>query len=350
MGILDTIEAGANNLVMGTGSLVGSAVEALGGPADNAQNRANQAFSQGIGPTSSSTPAQQFKYGMNLAKTEQEAAQRVNAVIAKTAAEDSLNSPPLIFPPDLGSNAVGTAHPFMSFQFIEYRSRWALLERSGKNTAKIQDQAAEKKLKQAIYLPLPQELSATAAPVWEMQDSRLLAGALSHNTFGSLEGLSDTIGGIMANMAINMIPDIAKQAAGGAFGLAINPKKQMFFQGIDARDFSFSWTLSPKSSDEADKIQDIIYKFTSCALPGLADGPNSTYFDFPYECIITFHNTKGFPQFSESLVCTGVQTSYAPGGMQLLADDHAAHIHLALSFKETTIRSQQDPGVEGRNQ
>ena len=82
--------------------------------------------------------------------------------------------------------------------------------------------------------------------------------------------------------------------------------------------------------------------FTAYSLPNISS--DLLIMDFPHEYQITFHNVKGFP-ILHPCVCTGIATNYTPNTLQLLQDGHSTQIVLALSFMETTLKTQQTPGV-----
>lgn len=248
----------------------------------------------------------------------------------------------LRFPLDLG-HLLDQNYPFVQFQIIKFRDRWALMEDNDKS-AKLADIASQKDILGTINLPLPQDFQNSVAPQWEIADSQVIAAGedlykklMSGNVLGAIQNSGPNLRAILFG---GISKKIQFQTA--------NPKKQAFFGGIEPRTFAFNYTFSPQSEAEAIIIESIIREFTKHSLPEL-NGPGDAYFNFPSEYLITFHGTKGFPildKGTNSCVCTSVSTNYTSSGvMQLLRSGHVVQIGLALTFTETTVRTKTDPGV-----
>ena len=63
-------------------------------------------------------------------------------------------------------------------------------------------------------------------------------------------------------------------------GAAINPGMSAYFQGINFRSFSFTWTLAPKTEGESKTIRNIINTFKARSLPTFS-GTTSLLFNYP---------------------------------------------------------------------
>ena len=225
-------------------------------------------------------------------------------------------------------------YPFVHFNLIKFRDRWNIKDKSD-GSSPIAVVASDQKITIAnITLPLPQDVQSTVAPQWDMMDSKILSGVMDIFKNGLLN--NDTWNNLVAIVTPTIQQKIYQNTA--------NPKKQAFFQGIDPRDFTFSWVLTPQSKEEAFTVRNIVGCFTVNSLPDIKSS-DQAFFLFPCEYMIQFAGVTGFPQFPESLVCTGVAVNYTPNGLELTTDGHAVSTTLTLAFKETTIRTQGSPGI-----
>ena len=77
----------------------------------------------------------------------------------------------------------------------------------------------------------------------------------------------------LAIKAVEMVPGFsgAKAAIGIARGKVIVPKMEVTFEGVGLRTFSYSFTFTPSSQQEADEIDNIIQLFRENAAPDYTD-------------------------------------------------------------------------------
>lgn len=197
-----------------------------------------------------------------------------------------------------------------------------------------------------IYLPIPADIQNSIAPGWAVQDSiatTAIADLASKFRSGGIS-IGDLGQGIV-KLGASGISATGGTTLGRLGGLAVNPKKQALFGGIETREFVFSYILTPQSLPEAEEIQKIVTLFNKYSLPSLSNSLGTDAFlNFPPEWHITFNGVKGFPDIKKC-VCTGVVTNWSPGAMQLLKSGHAVQTSIAVSFKEIDIRTQESYGI-----
>jgi hypothetical protein len=234
------------------------------------------------------------------------------------------------------------AFPFMLFTLIKFRDRWSVVDNQGAS-AKLNPQAviASSTTIATIALPMPQNIESTTAPQWNMEDGNQVLSAAIDTYNGIVDSkYASAYANAKKNLAAILAPTLEQKINGNV----ANPKKQAFFQGIDAREFAFSWALTPQSAQEATTLNSIIQTFTKNSLPDITD-PSQAFFTFPCEYIIQLVGVSGFPVFPESLVCTGVVSNYTSNGFEITTGGSALTTTLTLAFKETTIRTQTNPGI-----
>lgn len=249
-------------------------------------------------------------------------------------------SSPLRYPPDLTDDA--NRIPYVKLAMIKYRERNFVVE-----SGKFVDISTQKRPIGHVILPLPEQVSNSVNLNWEMtnlQAVKLLEGIFQGTNF------QDRAESVFRDAPAILFDQISKIAA----QKTPNPKKQALFNGIDPRQFTFTYTFAPQSLREAERLEQVIRVLTTNVLPALEsvnpdtgdieDDPNAAFFKFPCEFEISFHNVAGFPKF-RSCVCTSIQTNYSPNSMALLESGHAVQISLALTFMETELLRRSTPGI-----
>jgi len=162
-----------------------------------------------------------------------------------------------------------------------------------------------------------------------------LAGLFTSTAAGAgLQGLQKAVGAAGGGDAFDALLKVSA-------GLAVNPHKILLFTGVNFRDHSFSWKLSPKNRYESDVINSIIQFFTFHSHPEYVSG--GLFFKYPEFFKIKFH----YPQYLFEIrpsVCTDIRVNYHGQGYPAYirnADGSGipapAEIELTLSFKETEI-------------
>jgi hypothetical protein len=193
-----------------------------------------------------------------------------------------------------------------------------------------------------IRLPLPSNLSVDYHPEYSAADlgagaagAALKAGDRAIYGNSDISGLA-AAGGALAGAGI----EIAAGAAGAALGIeggigsggttgaaalkvaagvAQNPHKIVLFTGVNFRDHTFSWKLSPRNRRESDLIRQIINMFTYYAHPEYVGG--GLFFKYPEFFKIRFNHPEYLFELQPS-VCTGIKVDYHSQG-------YAAYVRLA---------------------
>lgn len=241
-----------------------------------------------------------------------------------------------------------------------------------------------------IRLPLPAGLSTDYHPTYSTPDLGAAAGmalkpfdrAIYNNQDisgqaalgGALAGAGAVALGLAAGKAAGDTLALAGKAAsalgvngetaaaaalkvGG--GLAQNPQKIVLFTGVDFRDHTFSWKLSPRNRSESDAIRRIIDMFTYYSHPEFVAG--GLFFKYPEFFQIKLHKDSYLFKLRPS-VCTGIKVDYHSQGVAAYVrptsgtnggnDPAPVEVSFSVSFKETEIISKQflNPGLKTSNQ
>ena len=242
---------------------------------------------------------------------------------------------------NFGSGAVGTAQQ-------------GVVDASSEATTLQIKRAPTKRLSQAIALYMPAQISLQhQANYGEAEIGALVAGGMNAlNTMS--EGLSMTdaalkigkeglgnAGDALGLAALDALDATIAPGARAALeisrGKITNNRTEMQFEGVQRRDFSFSFKMLPTSPEEAKTIQDIVTLFRFHSMPEIdefeSDGrtmiPPST-FDIEY-----FPN-KHLHKISTSIL-TSVDVKFGGERTQFFHDDQPVETELNLTFKELEI-------------
>jgi Tail-tube assembly protein len=219
-----------------------------------------------------------------------------------------------------------------------------------------------------VFLPIPQNVSDSVSVTW---------GDSSINPFeafvvGGVSNLIEGGGSIDTNKAIqsikdaqNISPEFRKAAlgyfaakatniAGGnvspqsliarTTGQVVNSNLELIFQGINLRQFQFTFDMAPRSSNEAQEVKQIIRTFKremSARSGGAGSGSNSNvglFITAPSLFQLTYKSgPRKHPFLNTFKPCalTDVAVNYtASGTYATYADASPVHIQMGLTFKE----------------
>jgi hypothetical protein len=123
-------------------------------------------------------------------------------------------------------------------------------------------------------------------------------------------------------------------------GYAFNPQAQSMFQGIHFRPFNMSFTFTPRSAQEANKVRQIIKLFRRYAAPTIVDGSGGFFYTPPGIFNLTFlkdgsENTN-INKLTDA-VLIGIDVNYSPVGTAFHKDGQPVQTTMDLSFQEIVL-------------
>jgi hypothetical protein len=204
---------------------------------------------------------------------------------------------------------------------------------------------AQKRLKTAIALHIPNQLNIRYGVSWGEEDTfsyqAAAAGAeaiLKALDGGGAKNLGNDAAAIVGAMGLKS--DKQGAAASAAFGLASNPKKEQVFKNVDFRTFQFDYQFFPRNSDEAKNVMRIIYEFKYHMHPEFKDA-NEFLYVYPSEFDITYYqNGEENEKLHRhtSCVLTEMNVNYTPNGQfNSFEDGTPTQINITLSFRELSL-------------
>lgn len=276
------------------------------------------------------TPAQSDRLaGQNITSDQAGAASAIEGSIAGGALTG-----------DVGGAVKGGAIGFVGTKVI------------GTQTANFSRQM--KRLKTAIALHTPNQLTTRYSANWEEASTNMFQMALkggqdimkaiedSAGKQGISDDTSDDLKSIGAALALNTVP--GKDAISTITGLAVNPKKEQIFRGVDFRTWSFDYQFFPRSKEEYQNVQNIIYMFKLHMHPEYKDANNFLYI-YPSEFDIVHYNgvdeNFNLPRHT-SCVLTELVVNYAPQSQfTSFEGGKPTQINITMTFKELIQMSKE---------
>tara|TARA_B110000444_G_scaffold35720_1_gene31230 strand:- start:5201 stop:6265 length:1065 start_codon:yes stop_codon:yes gene_type:complete len=136
-------------------------------------------------------------------------------------------------------------------------------------------------------------------------------------------------------------------------GRATNPMIETTFEGVDFRSFGFTYEFWPKSKQEADMVNRIIFSFRTAMLPDTYGGDGLTgdastssienYFNFPNIFDVAYEGpiAKVLDGFLP-MVCTQCEVDHFNGGrVATFVEGQPVSTKMTLAFQEIKILSQE---------
>ena len=182
------------------------------------------------------------------------------------------------------------------------------------------------------------------------QDYAAAAGTLVGGVKAISQQALKTVGAELVSTATLGAVDADSIARLGAkaFGQAENPFIEMMFKQMSLRDFSYTFTFSPRNQRESEEVQSIIRMFRFHMAPELK-GANHRYLTLPstfdihymYQYNLESGRENNFYSKISTCVLAGVDVDYTPGGVKSFADGSPTQITMGLSFKETELLTKE---------
>jgi hypothetical protein len=200
--------------------------------------------------------------------------------------------------------------------------------------AKLSLSPQKSKIIQTIDLYMPETMAFSYGASY---DDISLKDAIQE----AVQGVSSAIG--VGNVVQGVSGAIDSQVAKLALksqGLAINPMKQLVFQGISFRDFQMTFTFTPYSKQEAQTVTKIIEAFRTAAAPTINNGTGGMFFIPPSVFNIKFlykgKENKNINKVTEAAITT-IDVNYAPNGWSTHSDGAPVQTQMTISFKENAL-------------
>jgi hypothetical protein len=209
----------------------------------------------------------------------------------------------------------------------------------------------QKRLKRAIALYIPNRLEVNYGVSYSESEgtaefqayakgAQEIGNVLEKKDKSSVKQAGGVAGDVLASLALAKAPG----AVGIGLGLAVNPKKEQAFTGVNFRTFTFNYTFAPRSEAEAKIVRAIIYEFKYHMHPEFLSSSAFTYV-YPSEFDIVYYNGPNENtnlHRHTSCVLESMSVDYTPNTLFSTFDNGMpTQINLTLTFKELLAASKE---------
>ena len=203
------------------------------------------------------------------------------------------------------------------------------------------------RLKDVITLHLEERPSVKYGINYQDKDIGILGGFLTDNSSIS-QSFNNTGGELATAFAMNLakIPSIIPGfGSAGLVGIAelgsktkTNPFREVFFEGVDYRQFNFKYKFMPKDRTESQAVFNIIKTFKEHMHPELSKG--GYFYIYPSEFeIVYYYKNRENPYFNRITQCALTDMTVDYGGEQFasFSDGSPTEVNITLSFRELEL-------------
>lgn len=139
------------------------------------------------------------------------------------------------------------------------------------------------------------------------------------------------------------------QAIDLASGSAVNPHQTLTFNGVDLKNFTFSWILSPKNNRESLQLREIERKIKQHILPaykGISSSGTAldrALLSYPDIVEVFFRgiDSNYYFEFKPGMI-SNFKMNYSPQGNVILEGGRPSIVNMTMSFKEARIHTRED--------
>lgn len=243
--------------------------------------------------------------------------------------------------------------------FISDRSRTTIeqqkllgIERRTTSEGRLRLTSATEKSNSNIALYLPNKLVNSGSIGYNNLSFELIQAGMSVFQSDTLVEAATKLGGLGRRKLAGVVDDIAsiagiplnaEAAATQITGLAINPRMQQSFQGVNLRGFDFTFSFAPKNQKEAIQVSKIIRAFRKKAHPSIAKG--GIFLNIPDEFEIRYYKVFNNGVVAENLflnkigrcALTAINVDYTPNGINATFPD-GSPVRTSLTMQFTELR------------
>lgn len=175
---------------------------------------------------------------------------------------------------------------------------------------------------------------------------------------GLAEGAMDTISGgsvsdnVMAvigagnalkfvNKDMGNLASTVAGTAGNILGKVPNPHLVYYFKGVALKEYTFNWTLYPRSQSEASTIQNMVKFIKQSILPSNTFGGLLLTYPDEAHIHVMSEGELNFMKFKPAMIKTAA-IDFTPNGLSIMEDGKPAGVTLSITFHETDIWTRED--------
>ena len=198
------------------------------------------------------------------------------------------------------------------------------------------------RIKDAIALHVDAPPTVKYSTNYANKELGTLLGVLSGGVMDNIKNLGGESGAALG-ASLAKLPGAfgaadVSSALGKSSGTALNPFKEVVFESVDFRSFSFKYKFFPKNEVESKAVYKIVTLFKEHMHPQLSD--NKLFFIYPSEFQISYyHMSSENTYFHRFRPCAleSMDVSYGGDQFSTFRDGNPTEVTLSLTFRELEI-------------
>ena len=212
-------------------------------------------------------------------------------------------------------------------------------------------------IKNTIAIYMPQTLKFNMQADYGAEEVGMITGAMAKvkDALKSGSFFGSDLGSITAQLAKG-VSGVGSFATGGLMagtqaaiqrrtGIAPAAMQEMIFNGIDYRNFSFTFKFTPRSKKESDVVNKILHAIKDAMLPErYGDGSSIAAYKVPHEFVIRFMKGTAINPYLDQIglcACTGVDIDYGSDKFSTHPSGDPVSIDATLSFRELELMERK---------
>jgi hypothetical protein len=162
-------------------------------------------------------------------------------------------------------------------------------------------------------------------------------GSSDYARMAAMVGIAAVPGGLQDSKIAGIVQ--------GSLGVIQNPHLALLFDGVNLRQHSLSWKLSPKNEAEAKSLGTLIKFMKKASLPSYNQVVSKFALDYPNQVIVDFTGVdKDFKDSIKKSMVGNITVSIADDGPAFRKGGRPAIISVRLDLTEVEIRTAEDYG------
>ena len=214
-----------------------------------------------------------------------------------------------------------------------------------------------------IQLPLPVNLSSSMGADWQQEQVSTLGMLARHNkdrvndlvsssSYKDAISKLDALGGDIITQGNKDVQELWARAQGtksqlGGMRLALNPRNEMLFNGMQFKSYSFTFMLVPYRKEDSDSIQKAIRTIQKVSAPSMRG--EKMFMEYPETWFVSFMSGQGgsgneYLMKMNEASCTNIGINYTPQGNSnnMHKKNAPLAVELTLDFTEIFIPTKEN--------
>lgn len=139
------------------------------------------------------------------------------------------------------------------------------------------------------------------------------------------------------------LPGAAGNALTVALGNTVNPQVALLFEGVNLKEFTFTWRFAPDTLEDSILLKKIITEIKKQIYPKFTSTENNLYLAYPSQVDLFYLGSADHLHYFKRASVKNFEVNYAPDGPMFMEQQGAPGIiDCTMSFQESEIWTSED--------